>query len=764
MDTTSAIIPGKMMADLAATRLQAVTRGHQSRKSLSVPRQQRPDQSATVRLAAARLIQRMQRAREAKAQRIRRALAVVTVGRWARACLARRRARQWRHAEMRAQANAAARVQQQYRAARGVSLPGYSGETDEAGRPHGSGRMVEHDGGWYEGEWVGGVRHGEGRRLQADGSMYEGQWQDDEPHGAGSHVDGESGIRRHGEWQRGRLHGEGALVVPVSAGKPGVRAASGGGGGGRVAYDYSGQFEAGLRHGLGSERRDGDTYEGQWQEDMRHGLGTATADGTTYRGEWRAGVRHGQGEHTSGGGHRLEGVWESDDLPHGTMRGKWNGVYVGQLRGLRRHGTGRWEGPQGRVYEGEWREDQWWGKGSYTTPLSSYTGGFERSKRHGFGSWVGPSGERYEGEWAGDTFHGHGVRCGASGGMYAGQWHEGKRHGAGNFTAPSAVRYSGQWARGERHGRGVQRHPDGSVYDGEWVEGRKHGQGRWTDVPAATAATGATPPLGAAGRARPAAAAAGAGAGAAPRPPQPQIYEGGYLGGVRHGVAVWRSERGDAYAGHCKGGTMGGGAGRFAWADGERYVGGWLDPERDGQLARRMQTLNRAEAARAEHELPPSAVGAGTDRLPLAGSAAPAPAASASASASTCACASARSSAPGAALRTVPSVAMVRGQIRELDKCLGAAATAATPRGVALASGGALAKALAGGTLDADAVGAAAQQLLGVVRELDGGGGRGGRDAGCGGVVAAAKFAGGSAASAAAKLRAISMAARLSVQ
>ena len=35
----------------------------------------------------------------------------------------------------------------------------------------------------------------------------------------------------------------------------------------------------GLRHGQGTERRDGDTYEGAWVEDLRHGYGVAVEGG-----------------------------------------------------------------------------------------------------------------------------------------------------------------------------------------------------------------------------------------------------------------------------------------------------------------------------------------------------------------------------------------------------------------------------------------------------------------------------------------------------
>lgn len=203
----------------AAARVQAVMRGHASRRELQRRRSELVAAAGVqqAQRAASVLLQRMMRGRRARKQKNRRALAAVTMTKWARKALSIRHARQWRQAEMRAQAEAAARLQKRYRASVGMNLPGYAGER-KAGKPHGKGRMVEDDGSWYEGEWVHGVRHGQGKRMWPDGSMYDGQFEDGEPHGAGSHVEADGGVRRYGAWQRGTLHGEGALVVPASGG------------------------------------------------------------------------------------------------------------------------------------------------------------------------------------------------------------------------------------------------------------------------------------------------------------------------------------------------------------------------------------------------------------------------------------------------------------------------------------------------------------------------------------------------------------------
>ena len=88
-----------------------------------------------VDTAAARLLQSVYRRRQAIEVGLKRVAAARTLTRWGKAMVRLRQARQWRHAEMRAQSNAAARVQTKYRAARGRLLPGYSGGLDALGAP-----------------------------------------------------------------------------------------------------------------------------------------------------------------------------------------------------------------------------------------------------------------------------------------------------------------------------------------------------------------------------------------------------------------------------------------------------------------------------------------------------------------------------------------------------------------------------------------------------------------------------------------------------
>ena len=295
----------------ALARIQAVAQGRSTRKRLREQHQQLValrtakllELEASMRLR--RLVRKWKTVRRAHKEREARMMAAATISAWARQCIANRRARVRRHAEEEAQEQAAI-VQQCVQAvvlavANGT---GYSGALDGRGRPHGRGKLVEDDGSWYDGQWVGGERHGSGRRTWADGARYEGEWTKGAMQGTGSHISAGGLVRRHGVWAGDppELHGEGTMVVELQPAE-GAPAAEDDG---AEVFDYSGQFERGQRHGAGRETRGEDgaaVYEGQWQRDLRHGVGTVRTTYESYSGEWVAGVRCGAGEHEVQGGY-----------------------------------------------------------------------------------------------------------------------------------------------------------------------------------------------------------------------------------------------------------------------------------------------------------------------------------------------------------------------------------------------------------------------------------------------------------------------------
>ena len=64
---------------------------------------------------------------------------------------------------------------------------------------------------------------------------------------------------------------------------------------------YDGQFDAGVRHGIGTLKfANGDVYNGHWDGDVKEGKGVMTwaSIGASYDGDFARGVMHGQGTYT----------------------------------------------------------------------------------------------------------------------------------------------------------------------------------------------------------------------------------------------------------------------------------------------------------------------------------------------------------------------------------------------------------------------------------------------------------------------------------
>jgi len=69
----------------------------------------------------------------------------------------------------------------------------------------------------------------------------------------------------------------------------------------------------------------------------------------------------------------------------------------------------------------------------------------------------------------------------AFGAAYWGQWFDSRFDGEGRLMLPSGEEYIGQWRAGKQHGRGWQRVHSGVEFDGEWADGVRHGKGILTD-------------------------------------------------------------------------------------------------------------------------------------------------------------------------------------------------------------------------------------------------------------------------------------------
>jgi hypothetical protein len=127
-------------------------------------------------------------------------------------------------------------------------------------------------------------------------------------------------------------------------------------------------------------------YSGQWQFGLRHGVGLGRRpEGSEYKGQWEEDYPHGHGCFIDITGERYEG-----------------GVHNGEP-----HGLGKKEFSDGRVYEGGFVLGMMHGMGKLTYPDGALSEGpFYENKRHGSFNIVHADGERFEGNCENDLMDG----------------------------------------------------------------------------------------------------------------------------------------------------------------------------------------------------------------------------------------------------------------------------------------------------------------------------------------------------------------------
>ena len=107
------------------------------------------------------------------------------------------------------------------------------------------------------------------------------------------------------------------------------------------AYQYSGQWNAGVFHGQGSYIYDGgDRYEGQWKNGQIHGYGTYTcANGVEWTGHFREDrISTEEGEHTltSADQTMLVGTWKGPNCWNGSEYNKDGKLVARYVEGARK--------------------------------------------------------------------------------------------------------------------------------------------------------------------------------------------------------------------------------------------------------------------------------------------------------------------------------------------------------------------------------------------------------------------------------------------
>lgn len=151
----------------------------------------------------------------------------------------------------------------------------YTGEKNEKGEKHGTGKMEYANGDVYDGQWKGNLRHGNGKITFLNKSRYEGTWSKDQITGKGIYT-----------YFNGDV--------------------------------YEGTLENAIRTGFGKMTfQNGDVYEGSWKKNRREGEGKLHyKNGDNFVGHWRKDMRDGEGRLTDAIGKVLEeGEYEDDEPP-----------------------------------------------------------------------------------------------------------------------------------------------------------------------------------------------------------------------------------------------------------------------------------------------------------------------------------------------------------------------------------------------------------------------------------------------------------------
>lgn len=153
-------------------------------------------------------------------------------------------------------------------------------------------------------------------------------------------------------------------------------------------------------------------------------------------------------------------------------------------------------------------------------------------------------GARYKGQWLGDERHGKGVLTASDGQKYEGQFRHNMAHGRGCFIEADGSRYEGQWQEDQKHGHGTYLHADGTTFEGQWQQDAKSGTGTeyWADAQ----------------------------------------YQGEFLFGFKHGVGIYKSNKGVEYEGQFRDDNMDG-EGCYKFAGGKKYFGQWHNGHMSGR-------------------------------------------------------------------------------------------------------------------------------------------------------------------------------------
>lgn len=404
------------------------------------------------------------------------------------------------------------------------------------GSENGTRTSASGDGPSYSGEWADDLREGEGTEKLATGEAYHGHFSRNKPHGAGS-LTGTDGTVREGVWRGGvPVDGPGWTITYPSGDKyVGCTVNMKPHGIGTLKYNsgprkgvYNGEFERGVRHGMGLlVYNNGDQFDGLWVDDEPNmskkdtgkveimarlrqacGVGRTEDDVNTVisaltmeeqrtlieeYGEvqkvkftpssHRADSRDQKSPSSSTGkGLRASLFSLKDELVKPSTNTDEDHVVADRRisecseekpkKSLHRFGNGdTFHG----YMDAKGRRQ---GRGMYIESKSgtTYEGNFLDNMQHGLGILITPV-SKYDGDWKFDEREGQGTLVLNESISYSGGFKGGKYHGEGMLCDGNGRVYFGLFQHGMFDGQGSMTYPDGKIYNGGWKRGERSGWG-----------------------------------------------------------------------------------------------------------------------------------------------------------------------------------------------------------------------------------------------------------------------------------------------
>jgi hypothetical protein len=182
---------------------------------------------------------------------------------------------------------------------------------------------------------------------------------------------------------------------------------------------------------------------------------------------------------------------------------------------------------------------------------------------------------------AGNCENGRGTYIFKSSAKYVGEFREGEIHGVGICVYADGSKYAGQWSHRFPEGRGTKTYPDGTKRIGAWLRGEpinEYGELDYTLV-----ARGNDDPTDIQVGCLTGDCEQGEGTFAYP---DGSRYEGEFVDAKPNGVGTWFFPNGDRYVGYFKSGLQEG-KGTLTYADGTIEKGVW----REGELVKKRETV-----------------------------------------------------------------------------------------------------------------------------------------------------------------------------